>query len=196
MVVLFLVVCVWEFSFQYSFLEEFEQDRCSVQFITQPCLILCDPMNCSTPGLLVHHQNWSLFKLMSIDSVMPSNLLILSHPLLLLTSIFPRIRVFSNESVLCNRRQKYWSFSFSFGLSNEYSGLISFRRDSLDLLALKRSLKSLLQHHRSKATILPCSAFFMVQLEHPYMITGKIIALIRWTFVDKIMSLLFKKLSR
>ena len=122
---------------------------------------------------------------------MPSNLLILSHPLLLLTSIFPSIRVFSNETVLCNRRQKYWSFSFSFGPSNEYSGRISFRRDLLDLLALKGSLKSLLQHHRSKATILPCSAFFMVQLAHLYMITGKIIALIRWTFVGKVMSLLF-----
>ena len=121
----------------------------------------------------------SLPKLMSIESVMPSNHLILCRPLLLLPSIFPSIRVFSNESVLHNRWPKYWSFSFSISPSNEYSGLISFRMDWLDLLAVHRTLKSLLQHHSSKISILWCSAFFMVQLSHPYMITGKTIALTR-----------------
>ena len=135
----------------------------------------------------------SLLKLMSIKSVMPSNHLILCHLLLLLPSTFPSIRVFSNESVLCIRRPKYWSFSFSIGPSNEYSGLISFR---FDLLAVQGILKSLLQHQSSKASILQCSAFFMVQLSHPYMTTGKIIALTIWTFVGKIMSLLFNTLSR
>ena len=116
---------------------------------------------------------WSLHKPMSIDSVMPSNHLILYHPLLLLTSILPSIRVFSNESALCIRWPKYWSFSFSISLSNEYSGQISFRIDWFDLLAVLRTLKSLLQHHSSKASILQCSAFFMGQLSHPYMTTGK-----------------------
>ena len=124
---------------------------------------------------------------MSIESVMPSNHLILCHPLLLLPSIFPSIRVFSNESVLPIRWPKYWSFSFSISLSNEYSGLISFRMDWLDLLAVKR-LKSLLQHHISKALILLHLAFFTVQLSHPYMTTGKTTALTRKTFVDKVTS--------
>ena len=137
----------------------------------------------------------SLLKLMSIKSVMPSNHLILCPPLLLLPSIFPSIRVFWNESVLCNRYPKYWSFSFSIRSSNKYSGLISFRLDRLDLLAVQRSLKSLLQHHSSKASILWHSAFFIVQLSHPCMTTGKTIALTRRTFVGKVMSLLFNMLS-
>ena len=127
---------------------------------------------------------------------MPSNHLILCHPLVLLPSIFPRIRNFSNESVLHIRWPKYWSFSFSISPSNEYSGLISFRMDWLDLIAVQGTLKSLLQHHSSKASILKCSAFFTVQISHPYMTTRKTIALTRWTFVDKVMSLLFNMLSR
>ena len=138
----------------------------------------------------------SLLKLMSIKSMMPSNYLILCLPLLLLPSIFPRIRVFSSESVLRIRWPKYWSFSFSISLSNEYSGLISFKIDWFDLLAVQGTLKSLLQHHNSKASILRCSAFFMVQLSHPYMTTGKTIPLTRQTFVGKVMSLLFNMLSR
>ena len=137
-----------------------------------------------------------LLKLMSIESVIPSNHLILCCPLLLLPSIFPSIRVFSVKSVLHIRWPKYWSFSFNISPSNEYSGLISFRRDWLDLLAVQRALKSLLQHHSSKASILCHSAFFIVQLSHPYMTTGKKIALTRWTFVDKVMSLLLNILSR
>jgi len=132
---------------------------------------------------------------MSIESLMPSNHLILCRPLLLLPSIFPSIRVYSNESVLCIRWSKYWSFSFSISLSNEYSGLISFLMDWLDLLAVQGTLKSL-QHHSSKASILWYSAFFIVQLSHAYMTTGKTIALTRWTFVGKVMSLLFNMLSR
>ena len=128
---------------------------------------------------------------------MPSNHLILCRrPLLLLPSMFPRIRLFSNESLLCIRSPKYWSFSFSISPSNEYSGLISFRMDWLDLLAVQGTLKSLLQHHSFKASILQLSAFFIVQLSHPYMTTGKTIALTRWTFVGKVMSLLFNMLSR
>ena len=138
----------------------------------------------------------SLHKLMSIDSVMPSNHLILYCPLLLLPSIFPSIRVFSNESVLCIRQLKYWSFSISVSPSNEYSGLISFRMDWLDLLAVQEALKSLLQHHSSKASILRHSAFFIVPLSHPYMTTGKTTALTRRPFVGKVMSLLFNMLSR
>ena len=126
---------------------------------------------------------------MSIESVLPSNHLILCCPLLLLPSIFPSIRVFSNESTLHIRWPKYWSFSFSISPSNEHSGLISFRMDWLDRLAVQGTLKSLLQHHSSKASILLCSAFFIVQLSHPYMITGKTIALTRRTFVGKVMSL-------
>ena len=125
---------------------------------------------------------------------MPSHNLILCRPLLL-PSIFPSIRVFSNESVLCIKWQKYWSFSFSISPPNEYSGLITFRMDWLDLLAVQGTLKSLLQHHNSKASILQCSAFFIIQLSHPYLTTGKIIALTRQTFVGKVMSLLFNMLS-
>ena len=127
---------------------------------------------------------------------MPSNHLILCHPLLLLPSIFPSIRVFSNDSVLPIRWPKYWSFSFSISPSNEYSGLISFRMDWLDLLAVQGTLKSLRQHHSSKTLILLCSAFFIVQLSHPYMTTGKTIALTRWTFVGKVISLLFNMMFR
>ena len=132
---------------------------------------------------------------MSIESVMPSNHLILCCPLLLTPSIFSSIRVFSNESVLCIRWPNYWSVSFNISPSNEHSGLISFRMDWLDLLAVQGTLKSLLQHHSSKASILWCSAFFSVQLSHPHMTTGKTIALTRWTFVGKVMSLLFNMLS-
>ena len=138
----------------------------------------------------------SLLKLVSTESVMSSNDLILSHPLLLPPSIFPSIRVFSSESVLRIRWPKYWSFSFNISPSNKYSGLISFRMDWLDLLAVQWTLNSLLQHHSSKASILWCSAFFIVQLSHSFMTTGKAIALIRWTFVGKIMPLLFSMLSR
>ena len=133
---------------------------------------------------------------MSTESVMPSNHLILCRPLRLLPSIFSSIRVFSNELVLCIRWPKYWSLSFSISSSSEYSGLISFSMDWLDLLAIQGTLKSLLQHHSSKASILQHSAFFMVQLSHPYMTTGKTIALTRRTFVDKVMSLPFNMLSR
>ena len=138
--------------------------------------------------------SWSLLKFMSIESVMPSNHLILCRPLFLLPSIFPSIRVFSNESVLPIRWPKYWSFSFSISPSNEHSGLIPFRMNWLDLLAVQGTLKSLLQHRSSKASILQRSAFFTVQLSHPYMTTGKTIALTRWTFVGKVMSLLFNML--
>ena len=149
-------------------------------------------MDGSTPGFSVPITNsWSLLKLMSIKSVMPSNHLILCHPLLLLPFIFPGIRVFSNESVLRIRWSKYWRFSFSISSSNEYLGLISFRMDWFDLLSVQGTLKSLLQHRRSKASILQHLAFFMVQLSHPYMTTGKTIALTRRTFVGKVMSLLF-----
>ena len=140
--------------------------------VAQSCLTLCHSMDCSTPGFPVFTKSWNLLKLMSITLVIPSNHLILCHPLLL-PSIFPSIRVFSNESVLCIRWPKYWSFSFSISSSNEYSGLISFRMNWLDLLAVQRTLKSLLQHHSSKVSILQCSAFFIVQLSHPYMTTGK-----------------------
>ena len=135
--------------------------------------------------------SWSLLKLMSIKLVMPCNHLLFCHPLLLLPSIFPSIRIFSNESAPLIRWPKYWSCSFSISPSNEYSGLISFRMDWLDYFAVQGTLKSLLQYHSSKASILRHSAFFIVQLSHPYMTTGKIIALTRWTFVGKVMSLLF-----
>ena len=151
------------------------------------------PWAAALPASLSVANSWSLLKFMSIESVMPSNHLILHHPLLLLPSIFPTIMVFSKESVL---RIKYWSFSFSISPSNEYSGLISFRMDWLDLLEVQGTLKSLLQYHSSKASVLQCSAFFRVQLSHPYMTTGKTIALTTQTFVGKVMSLLFNMLSR
>ena len=153
--------------------------KSSVQFssVAQSCPTLCDPMDCSTPGFTI---SWNLLKLMSIQLVMPYNHLFLCCPLLLLPSIFPSISVFS-ESVLRIRWPNYWSFSFSISPSNEHSGFISFRIDWLDLLADQGTLKSLLQHHSSKASILWCSAFFIVQLSLPYMSTGKIIALTRQT---------------
>ena len=190
------------------------------------CVQLGDSMDCRMPGFPIHHQPWelqfssvqslsrvqlfatpcqaslsvtnsrSLLKLRSIKSVIPSNHLTLCHPLLLLPSIFPSIRVFSNESALHIRWPKYWSFSFNISPSNEHPGLISFRMDWLDLLAVKGTLKCLLQHHSSKASILLCSAFFIVQLSHPYVTTGETIALTRQTFVGKVMSLLFNMLSR
>ena len=140
--------------------------------------------------------SWSFLKPMSIESVRPSSHLILCHPLLLLPSIFSSIRVSSNDSVLHIRWPKYWRFSLSISPSNEYSGLISFRMDWLDLLAVQGTLKSLLQHPSSKASVLYHSAFFIIQLSHPYMMTGKTIAFTRWTFVGKVMSLLFNILSR
>ena len=155
----------------------------------------------ATPWTAAHQvslsiaNSWSLLKFISIELVMPSNHLILCDPLLP-PSIFTSIRVFCNESVLHIRWPKYWSYSFSISPSNEYSGLISFRMDWLDLLAVEGTLKSLLQHHSSKASILRCSAFFIVQLSHPYMTTGKTKALTRWNFVGNIMSLLFNMLSR
>ena len=169
----------------------------NIQFIsvTQSCPKQ-SPMKCSRPCLSVHGQLLEFTKLMFIESVMPSNHLILCCPLLLSPSIFPRIRVFSNESVLGIMCPKYWSFSFNISPSNERSGLISFRMDWLDLLAVQGILKSLLQHYSSKASILRCSTFFIVQLSFPNMTTGKTTALTRQTFVDKVMSLLFNMLSR
>ena len=156
----------------------------------------------ATPWTAAHQaslsitNSWSLLKLMSIESVMPSSHLILCHPLLLLPPIPPSIRVFSNESTLRMRWPEYWSFSFSISPSNEHPGLISFRMDWLNLLAVQGTLKSLLQHHGSKASVFQHSAFFTVQLSHPYMTTGKTIGLTRWTFVGKVMSLLFNMLFR
>ena len=143
-------------------------------------------MDCSRPGFPVHHHLPELCKLMSIKSVMPSNHFIFCHPLLLLPSIFPNIRVFSNASVLPIRWPKYWNFSFSISPSNDYSGLISFRIEWLDLFAVQGTLKSLLQHYSSKASILQHSAFFIVQLSHPYMTIGNTIALTTRTFVGKV----------
>ena len=173
----------------------------SVQFssVAQLCLTLCDPMNCSTPGLPVHHQlpEFTQTHVHRVsDAIQPSSHLILCRPLVLLPPIPPSIRVFSNESTLRIRWPKYWSFNSSIIPSKEHPGLISFRMDWLDLLAVQGTLKSLLQHHSSKASILQCSAFFTVQLSHPYMTTGKTIALTRRTFVGKVMSLLFNMLSR
>ena len=152
------------------------------------------PWTAACQASLTITNSWSLLKLLSIQSVIPSNHLILCHPLLLPPSVFPSIMVFSNESVLPTRWPKYWSFSFSISPSNEYSGLISFRIDWFDL-AVQGTLKSLLQHHSSKASILQHSAFFIVQLSHPCMTTGKTIALTRQTFVGKVMSLLFSMLN-
>ena len=166
----------------------------SVQSLS--CLTLCKPMDYSAEASLSITNSQSLLKVMSIESVMLSNQLILYRPLLLLPPIPPSIRVFSNESTLRMRWPKYWSFSLSISPSNEHPGLISFRMDWLDLLAVQGTLKSLLQHHSSKASILRHSAFFTVQLSQPYMTTGKPTALTRWTFVGKVMSLLLNMLSR
>ena len=170
----------------------------NIQFcsVTESCLIPCDPMSCSTPGLPVHHQlpEFTQTHIHRVgDAIQPS------HPLsslLLLPPIPPSIRVFSNESTLRMRWPKYWSFSFSLSPSKEHPGPISFKMDWLDLLAVQGTRKSLLQHYSSKASILTCSAFFKIQLSHPYMTTGKTIALTRQTFAGKVMSLLFNKLSR
>ena len=155
-----------------------------------------NPRTAARQASLSSTNSWSLLKLMSIESVMPSNHLILCRPLLLPPSIFPSIRAFSIESVRCIRWPKYWSCSFNISPSNEYSGLISFRMDWLDLLAVQGTLKSLLQHHSSKASLLQHSDFFIVPLSHPYLTTGKNIALARWTCAGKVMSLLFNMLSR
>ena len=178
---LFMTVMMWLFS--------------SVQLHSHVLLFATSGTAACQASLSITNSR-SLLKFISVKLVMPANHLILCHPLLLLLSIFPSIRVFLNESVLCIRWPKDWSFSFSISPSNEYSGLISFMMDWLDLFAVQGTLKSLLQHHSSKASILWCSAFFIVQLSHPYMTTGKTIALTRWTIVDKGMSLLFNMLSR
>ena len=164
--------------------------------VTQLCPALFNPMTAAHQASLSIINSQSLLKLSSIESVMPSNYLILCRPLLLLSSIFPSIKVFSNESVLHIRRPKYWSFSFNISPFNEYSGLISFRIDGFELLAVQETLKSLLQHHSSKASILRRSAVFIVELSHLYMTTGKTVALTRRTFVSKVMSLLFNMLCR
>ena len=167
----------------------------SVQFLS--CVqLLATPRTAAGQASLSITNSRNLPKLMSIESVMPSNHLILCYLLLLLPSIFPSIRVFSNESALHIMWPKYWSFSFNISPSSEHPGLISFRIDWLDLLAVQGTLKSLLQHRSSKASILQCSAFFIVQLSHPYMTTGKTIAFTGWTFVGKVKSLLFNMLSR
>ena len=153
--------------------------------VAQSCLTLCDPWTAVHQASLSIANSQSLLKLMSIDLVIPSNHLILCHPLLLPPSIFASFRVFSNESVLCIRWPKYWSFSFSISPSNKYSGLISFSMDWLDLLAVQGTLKSLLQHHSSKTSILQCSVFFIVQLSHPYMTTGKTTALTNGSLLAK-----------
>ena len=158
--------------------------------------LFATPWNAACQASLSITNSQSLLKLITIESVLPSHHLILCCPLFLLPSIFPSIRVFSNDSVLQIRWPKYWSFSFSINPYNEYSGLISFAIDWFDLLAAQGILKSLLQHHSSKASILRCSAFLMVQLSHLYMTTGKTIALTRWTFVGKVMSMLFNMLPR
>ena len=167
---------------------------CSVQSLSHVHLF-ATPWIAACQASLSITNSWSLFKLISMESVMPSNHLTFSCPLLL-PVIFPILKFFSNESALRIKWPKDWSFSFNISPSKEHSGLLSFRMDWLDLLAVQGTLKSLLQHHSSKASILRCSAFFIVQLSHPYMTTGKTIDLTRWTFVDKVMSQLFNMLSR
>ena len=186
----------WE---PFTFCLEKPQSRSDYQVQIQllsPVSLFVTPWTAAHQANLSITNSWSLLKLMSVESVIPSNDLILCCPLLLPHSIFPSIRIFSNESVLCIRWSEYWSFTFSISPSSEYSGLISLRTDWLDLLTVQGTLKSLLQHHCSKASILWLSAFFLVQLSHPHMTTGKTIALTRRTFVGKIMSLLFNMLSR
>ena len=193
----------WSFSFSISPSSEglsvYYPSACTHAESLQSCSgvrLFVTPRTAAREASLSITNSQSLLKLMFIESVTPFNHLISCYPLLLLLSIFPSIRVFSNESILHIRWPKYWSFSFSISPSNEYSGLISFRMDWLDFLAVQGTLKNLLQHHSSKVSILQCSAFFIVQLSHPYMTTGKTIALTRWTFVIKVMSLLFNMLSR
>ena len=166
--------------------------RHSVQCSLFSCIqLFVTPWTAACQASLSITNSQSLLKLMSIEPVMPPNRLILSHPLLLLPSIFPSIRVFSNESVLHIRWPKYWSFSFNISPPNEYYGLISFRIDWFELLAVHGTLKSLLQHYSSKTSFLQCSTFFIGQLSHPYMTTGETMALTRWPFVSKVISLLF-----
>ena len=166
----------------------------SVQLLS--CVqLFATPWTAACQASLSITKSWSLSKLTSIESVMPSNHLIHCHALLLLPSNFPSIRVFSNESALCVRWPKYWSFTFSINPSNEHPGLMSFRMNWMDLFEVQGTLKSLFQHHSSKASILQCSTFFIVQLSHPYMTTGKTIVLTRWTFVGKVMSLFSNMLS-
>ena len=180
--------CLWASSFSSVQFSSAHLLSCVQLFVT--------PWTAEHQASLLITNSQSPPKPMCIVLVMPSYHLILRRPLLLLPSIVPSIRVFSNESALHMRWPKYWSFSFSISPSNEHPGLISFRRNGLDLLAVQGTLKSLLQHHSSKASILQCLAFFIVQFSHPYITTGKIIALTRWTFVGKVMSLLFNMLSR
>ena len=164
--------------------------KTQIRSVALSCPTLGDPVDCSMPGLIVHHHISEFTKLMSTESVMPSSHVILCHPLLLQPSVFPSIKVFMNESALWIRWPKYWSFSCNISPFNEHPGLISFRMDWLDFLVVQGTLKSL-QHPSSKASILQHSAFFIVQLSHPYMTAGKTIVLTRQTFVDKVMSLLF-----
>ena len=176
-----LVKSIW-YIFRWWYVKMFQiYSVSSVQSVSHVQLF-ATPWTAAPQASLSITNSWSFLKLMSIKSVMPSNYLILCHPLLLPPSIFPSIRVFSNDSVLCIRWLKYWSFSFSISPSNEYSGLISFRMDWLDLLTVQGTLKSFLQQYSSRASVLQLSAFFIVQLSHPYMTTGKTIALTRWTF--------------
>ena len=186
----------WGLPWWLSGKESACQCRSSVQFIFSVVSDSATPWTAARQASLSITNSRSLPKLMSIESVMPSNHLILCHSLLFLPSIFPSIRVFSNESTLLIRWPKYWSFRFNISPSNEYLGLISFRMERLDLDSVQRTLKSLFQYHSSKASIILCSALFIVQLSHPYMTTGKTTALTRRTFVDKVMSLLFNMLSR
>ena len=189
---------VWKV--RWFLLHRWQKLRLHVQFSSVQSLshvqLFVTPWTTACQAFLSITNSQSLFKLMSIELVTPSNHLTLCRPLLLLPLIFPSIRVFSKESVLRIRWPKYWSFSFSLSPSNEYSGLISFRMDWLDLLAVQGTLKSLLQHHSSKASVLRRSAFFIVQLSHLYMMTGKTTSLTRWTFIGQVMSLLFNLLSR
>ena len=190
----YVVICDWLLSLSTNFICVLVCIS-SVQLLSRVQLFVT-PWTAARQASLSITNSRNLIKLMSIESVMPSNHLILCRPLLLLPSIFPSIRVFSSESALCMRWPKYWSFSFSISPSNEHPGLISFRMDWLDLLAVQGALKSLLQHYSSKASILLCSAFFTVQLSHSYVTIWKIVALTRWTFVGKVPSLLFNMLSR
>ena len=197
----YCVHCIFSYSvfciicYYVSYKNMYLRVQSQFSWVALSCPALYNLMDCSTQASLSITNCQSLLKLMPIESMMPSNHLILYHPLLLLPSIFPSIRVSSHESVLCIRWPKYSSFSFSISPSNEYSGLISFRMGWFNLLAVQETLKSLLQHHSLKALIIWHSAFFIVQLSRPYMTTGKTIALTRWTFFDKVMSLLFNMLS-
>ena len=188
---------VWNSIQTFIFQHNLYSDQfSSIQFSHSVVSDSATPWTAARQASLSTTNSQSLLKLMSIKLVMPSNHLILCHPLLLPPSVVPSIRVFSNESALCIRWPKYWSFSFSISPSNEYSGMISFRMDWLDLLSVQEILKSLLQHHSSEASVLWHSAFFMVQLSHLHVTTGKTMALTRQTFVGKVMSLLFNMLSR